>query len=568
MEISLQFMEIIPSINDIKTSKNDKISLLLTFENSKVVISNLEKNILKQNITLLHIKNYNKQLNYPLIKISILKNSNIIGFLDFIPSNESKWLNISSVNNNYPNFKIFIQCIIQIKNKNKINSIFNNSEKNFSQNNIITKKIGKINNIPLSKSFKKINSNIEIIDYKSNNKEKLHELNDIFANSIRNFNLKEKKNLFTQSSKNNNSNSSLKLFQNISNTTRNRITKRIKTPPSKRFKDKSPLEKHNRKNHSQKNIEVAKIKKYKNKFFKDKQYKNSEDDNFEKSIENEKIIVENNSQNIILDNGKNSSYEINISDDNKNFSSESNFFYNDFNDKSNKVFNNVKRDFLRFYNEEYLKSINNNMINLETHFLIEKILDLQNTFHKQFISLLILYNKYKNIYDTFTYKYYLFTKKYNKLKSKSKNVDIKKMRMDISNPKNKYENMPLLMINEVKIWKKMINQNDLSKIVELTKDYLISIFISVIFSHKNKLSILQKKYCKDIIERYKNKNKNSFEVNKHQKLNNELKNIIKPKKLNFTKTNKSNEKKTNISNDEELINNNNKQIKRKIIFKK
>ncbi len=96
MEISLQFMEIIPSINDIKTSKNDKISLLLTFENSKVVISNLEKNILKQDITILHINKYNKKLNYPLIKISILKNSNIIGFLDFIPSNESKWLNISN----------------------------------------------------------------------------------------------------------------------------------------------------------------------------------------------------------------------------------------------------------------------------------------------------------------------------------------------------------------------------------------------------------------------------------------------------------------------------------------
>ena len=62
-------MEIIPSINDIKTSQNDKISLLLTFENSKVVISNLEKNILKQDITILHINKYNKKLNYPLIKI-------------------------------------------------------------------------------------------------------------------------------------------------------------------------------------------------------------------------------------------------------------------------------------------------------------------------------------------------------------------------------------------------------------------------------------------------------------------------------------------------------------------
>ena len=566
MDIRLQFMEIIPSINDIKTSLNDKISLLLTFENSKVVISNLEKNILKQDITLLHIKKYNKQLNYPLIKISILKNSNIIGFLDFIPSNESKWVNISSVFNNMPNFKIFIQCMIQIKNKQnkkKINSTGNNSEKNFSQCNIITKKIDTITNIPLSKSFKKINSNLEIIDFKSNNKEKIYELNDIFSNSIKNFNLKEKKNLFTQSSKNNN----LNIFQNISNSTRNRICKRIKTPPSKRFKNKSPLEKHNRKNHSQKLIEVEIMKKYKNKFFREKKYKNYEDDNFENINENENIIVENDSQDIIFDNDKSSSYEINISDDNKKFSYDSNFFSNDCNDKSNKIFNDVKRDFLMFYNEEYLKSINNNMIYLETQFLIEKILDLQNTFHKQFISLIKIYNKYKSVYDTFTYKYYLFTKKYNKLKSKSKKVDIKKMRIDISNPKTKYENMPLLINNEVKIWKKMINKNDLSKIVQLTKDYLISIFISVIFSHRNKLSILQKKYCKDIIERYENKNKDSFKENKHQKINNELKNII-PKKLDFTLVNKSNEKKNTISNEDQLINNNNKQIKRKIIFKK
>ena len=566
-------MEIIPSINDIKTSQNDKISLLLTFENSKVVISNLEKNILKQDITILHINKYNKKLNCPLIKISILKNSNIIGFLDYIPSNESKWLNISSVFNNIPNFKIFIQCIIQIKNKsnkNKINSPFNNSEKNFSQKNLTTKKIGTIKNIPPSKSFKKINSNLEIIDFKSNNKEKLYELNDIFSNSIKNFNLREKQNLFIQTSKNNNSNSNLNLYKNISQTTRNRIPKRIKTPPSQRIKDKSPLEKNNRKNHSQKIIEDDKIKKYKNKFFKDKKFIISEDDNSEKSIESEKIIVKNDNQDIIFDKDNNSSNELSISDDDKNFLYKSNLIYHDFNDKSNKIFNDVKRYFLMFYNEEYLKSINNNMINLETQFLIEKIIDLQITFHKQYISLIKIYNKYKNIYDTFTYKFYLFNKKYNKLKSKSKNVDIKKMRSDISNPRTKYENMTLLLNNEIKIWKKMINENDLSKIVQLTKNYLISIFISVIFSHRNKLSILQKKYCKDIIERYQNKkNKSEEEKNKLQKLNNELKDIIKPKKIHFSKAlDKSNEKQNFISKEDKLINNNNKQIKRKIIFKK
>ena len=134
------------------------------------------------------------------------------------------------------------------------------------------------------------------------------------------------------------------------------------------------------------------------------------------------------------------------------------------------------------------------MINLETQLLIEKIFDLQKAFHKQFKILHFIYYKYKNIYNHFTDKFYILSKKFYKLKTKNKKVDFIKMKSDISNPKIKYDNIPLLFNQEIQIWKKMIYKQNYSYIKQSNKNFLITLFISIILSHKNKLSILQKKY--------------------------------------------------------------------------
>ena len=40
MEIKIQFLEIIPSINDIKTNSNDVFSMLILYDSFKIIISN------------------------------------------------------------------------------------------------------------------------------------------------------------------------------------------------------------------------------------------------------------------------------------------------------------------------------------------------------------------------------------------------------------------------------------------------------------------------------------------------------------------------------------------------
>ena len=563
MEIKLQFIETFPSIKEIKGSQNDIISLLLLFENSKAGIPNLEKNIIKQEITLLTIQNYN-QINPPLIKITILKNSSIIGFTDFYPFNDIKWINISNILNNFPNFKINIKCSFRnIKNKgnkNKINSPLNKSEKNSS--NISYKKLKNLVS-PLKRNKKEI-KNFEIIDTNKSTEKEEEDLNIFLSNSTKN--LKEKKVFKTQNYYNN--------YSQI-NTTRNRFSIRMKTPPSYNIINKTPYEKANKQNQSQKIIEMKEMEKYKNFFnLKEKKNKISEDE----IIDNKKIIKKEKENNNIIDHineiYKNSSFEFNTSEEEKSISLDS--ISNDFNDKSNKIFNSVQNDFLIFYTEEYLKSIDKEMINLETQLLIEKIFDLQKTFHKQFKILHFTYYKYKNIYNHFTDKFYLLSKKFYKLKSKSKKVDFIKMKSDISNPKIKYDNIPLLFNQEIQIWKKMIYKQNYSYIKQSNKNFLITLFISIILSHKNKLSILQKKFFHDFIEKYRSKKFNKSALLKEGKIKSERINnlsqiLLSPKEKSISyfhpHTPSKNIIKKNLL-EEKIINNSNKQIKRTLFIKK
>jgi hypothetical protein len=113
MEIKLQFLETNPSINDIKTSSNDIISILILYDSFKIVIPNLEKNISKKEISCINILNVLKK-STP-IKLSIFKNSNLIGLCEFNPFNDTKWINISNTSNNLNENKLFINFKINVK---------------------------------------------------------------------------------------------------------------------------------------------------------------------------------------------------------------------------------------------------------------------------------------------------------------------------------------------------------------------------------------------------------------------------------------------------------------------
>ena len=72
MEIKIQFLEIIPSINDIKTNSNDVFSMLILYDSFKIIISNFEKNLFKKEISTISVQN-NIKKTIP-IKLSLFKN--------------------------------------------------------------------------------------------------------------------------------------------------------------------------------------------------------------------------------------------------------------------------------------------------------------------------------------------------------------------------------------------------------------------------------------------------------------------------------------------------------------
>jgi hypothetical protein len=532
MEIKLQFLETNPSINDIKTSSNDIISILILYESFKIVIPNLEKNISKKEISCINILNVFKK-SIP-IKLSFFKNSNLIGLCEFYPFNDTKWINISNISNNQNEYKLFINFKINIK----CAMIKNNRNiKEKKTNNLTSKnKIGK--------SLPQTSSNNNLIQRKLSPKDN----NLIISSNKYNKNYRNKSlsreddfnltDLTTPQSVTHNTN----FFKSQSpvpalhyNKIAPKINKkrysnlRMKTPPlkgNKEEKNSSSFLKNN-KNNSQKIIKIEDMEKYKHFFENNNEKKKLEeeiiDNNFRKTIKNDDIII--NDNNINLNNTpflNNSSFSYSPSED--DISLESNSDLEQI-DPCTKVFINAQTDFLIFYTKEYLSSITDDTLSLETQLMIEKIFDLQNIFHKQYNILNKKYNEYKMSYETYTERYYGILKKYHRLREKNKKRDIGQMKYEIKNPKIKKEMMPGMFLKEIKLWNRMIDDNKKSNLKKSKKKQIFKLFIPILTSNKNKLSILQKKFLNNIIEKNKLINSVTFS-DKNNNNNHHMKNTF------------------------------------------
>ncbi len=533
MEIKLQFLETNPSINDIKTSSNDIISILILYDSFKIVIPNLEKNISKKEISCINILNAFKK-STP-IKLSLFKNSNLIGLCEFSPFNDIKWINISNTSNNqneyklFINFKINIKCAITKNNRNIKERKSNNltpkkkKEKNLQQtssnNNLIQRKLSpKDNNLIISSN--KTNKNYR---NKSLSREDDFNLTDLTTPQSVNHNTNFFKSLSPVPALHYNKiapKANKKRYSNL----------RMKTPPLKGNKEEKNSSSflRNNKNNSQKIIKIEDMEKYKN-FFdnnnneKKKLEEEIIDNNFRRTIKNDDIII--NDNNININNTpylNNSSYSFSPSDD--DISLESNSELEQI-DPCIKVFINAQTDFLIFYTNDYLSSITDDTLSLETQLMIEKIFDLQNIFHKQYNILNKKYNQYKISYETYTEKYYGILKKYHRLREKNKKRDIYQIKYEIKNPKLKKEMMPGMFKKEIKLWNRMIDEGRKSNLKKSLKKQIFKIFIPILTSNKNKLSILQKKFLTTILEKNKINNSVTFSDN-NTKNNHHMKNTF------------------------------------------
>jgi len=516
MEIKLQFLETIPSINNMKNSLNDIVSILILYDSHKIIVPNFEKNINKKEITSLIIQNFKKTIP---INIFIFLNSNLFGVCEFIPFNDSKWIDIKKTNNNINNInenkiinlKIYIKSIM-------IKNVKNNNKKS---NSLLTSKNKKENITSSSNNIKEqfFSSNYLnfISPYHSNQnfRNKSHSrdyevnLTELTPQSTNNTNLFKEKNIFKSQSP---ISSSLHYKKIAPKAYRKKYSNlRMKRPSLNYIKD----DRKNNKNNSQKSIKIEKIQNYQNYF----EGRNNQK-NISLKLENHKLedeIIDNNFKNTIKNDDIIFDYNNNLKN-NQNIDSfylipnEDNFISDDSkSDKNNEkenssiqIFNSAKTDFLIFYTNDYLSSITTDTLSLEVQLMIEKIFDLQNTFHQQFNILNDKYNKYKKFYELYSEQYFLILKKYNRLKEKDKKSEINKMKFSIKNPKTKKKDIIDLFKKEIQVWKKMIEQK--SNLKKTMNKNFFKIFISIINNNKNKLSILQKKFLTNLLEKKKQLN--------------------------------------------------------------
>ena len=513
MEIKLQFLETIPSINDIKNSINDIFSILILYDSVKIIIPNFEKNINKKEITSLNIQHFKKSIP---INIFIFKNSNLFGICEFIPFNETKWIDIKKTNTNNLNENKILNLKINIKsimiksvknNYKKANPLLNSKNKkeniSSSSNNIkeqlfSTNYLNFISPHHSNQNFRNISHSR---DYEGN-------LTELTPQSTNNTNLFKEKNVFKSQSP---ISSSLHYKKIAPKAHRKKYTNlRMKRPSINYIKD----DRNSNKNNSQKSIKIEKIQKYQNYFEGKNNKKNISqkienhkleeeiiDNNFRNTIKNDDIIFDNNN---VKKNENIDSFFLISNEDNFNSDDSKSDINNENDNSSIQVFNSAKTDFLIFYTDDYLSSITKDTLSLEVQLMIEKIFDLQNTFHQQFNILNDKYNKYKKFYELYSEKYFLILKKYNRLREKDKKSEINKMKFSIKNPKAKKEDMIELFKKEIQVWKIMIAQK--TNLKNKMEKSLFKIFISIITNNKNKLSILQKKFLTNLLEKKKQLN--------------------------------------------------------------
>ena len=148
MNVKIEFLEISPRIKYLKTNPSEIISISLHSGNNNSKIYDLEKAIKEQQKINFVINSNNT------IKLSLLKNnSNIIGTVEFTPSNETKWLNIKECKNISSNENVLTTTS---SHKMKMENIYDNT--NSSNNNNYYYTTIKNNTIENNSSLKKYNT--------------------------------------------------------------------------------------------------------------------------------------------------------------------------------------------------------------------------------------------------------------------------------------------------------------------------------------------------------------------------------------------------------------------------
>ena len=542
MEVQIQILTIIPSIKELKENSLDIISILISYDSNfnQFCIPNLEKAILNKEVFCYKIP-LNNHIPILNIKLSLMKNSSIISSTNFILTNETKWINLFKINeginhNQKNNFliKLHLKCkILTYLNLNdkenysfrKLNNFTSRDMKIKSEDENVEKRkysTGKDINLKIKKNHQnsdKINNNEKNFDtelyYYTERNDKFKKY--ISLNNINNSNFKQA--------------FSIQFF----------CKKKIKNNEEKDIKHNSQMD--------FKVNALEQLNEIKNELTHKRKLSKLEEDiinsNYKNSIKNDFNL-----------------YQKKIINHN---STESLFLYSEKKNNIRKKFNIINDnfelraiDFFSIYTNDYIKNIDNDMLQLETQIILEKIFDLIKNFKLEKRELLKMHELYKNTYIDFSLKYNDLSKKYDKLKKTIRKFHLNKINNDLNKNylKNFHKEEPKLLLNEIRLWKNVINNcNIINNIQKIKKEQLKEIFLNITFPNKNKLNSLSKKFVNELYDKtfnleytFSNENSNSiYSKNTIGTSSSTLLSSNKKKKLT-KKTNLSKSNSTKINN--------------------
>ena len=281
------------------------------------------------------------------------------------------------------------------------------------------------------------------------------------------------------------------------------------------------------------------------------------DKNFEKDIDNDEIIVSNDNKRkydelaspVIIDNYNDYAKTL-FNDNNTNkqqetlsFSDDDSYYQCIMNSNSNNNnvhFDSLRNDFELFYTNDYITHISNGMLKLELQLEIDKILEMQEAYHKEYKLLKHKYYVIKTKFNKASKLYIGIDNKMHKLKQLQERLQIKNtMSTFITNHKLKH-NKELTRINldECDIWKRMLglkgrNHNQKGKMSKEKELILIVLKKYILGNNKSYVKLLnevEQLICDRLCKRYfptnNNTNINGSNSNSKKHINNNNNNTL------------------------------------------
>jgi hypothetical protein len=232
------------------------------------------------------------------------------------------------------------------------------------------------------------------------------------------------------------------------------------------------------------------------------------------SISKEKIKENNKLYNLLTENNENNEKEVIISHDVEEIQDDDvkvQSSFNGFNmeDIETDIFSKQLEDFQLLYNDEYIKTINNDYIKLEIELFIEKIIELTSFYNNKIEEKNLEYQILKNKY----------------LNNISKFIEIQKLVDKLRIIKTKL-NLKKYKLKEIEV--SYLN-NSINNLI--TNKQEVKIFNNNLIEEIQKKNTEKKVALKKIIEKLVENGKNKSELNKNERFKIWLKNNDKAKEL-------------------------------------